>query len=78
MALSKLSSIATFALNIEGRMRYQSRESRDFPGAWVVEAVDLPDGDSPRSVLFYGFEARERAEAFAAQKNAALRRDAPG
>ena len=60
-------------------MRYQSRESRDFPGAWIVEAVDLADGDSPSSVTFYGFEARERAEAHAAEKNAALgRRDAPG
>jgi hypothetical protein len=59
-------------------MRYQSRESTGFPRGWVVEAVDLADGDSPWSVLFYGFEARERAEAYAAEKNAALRRDAPG
>jgi hypothetical protein len=44
-----------------------------------VEAVDLADGDSPSSVTFYGFEARERAEADAAEKNAALGRgDAPG
>jgi len=59
-------------------MRYQSRESTDFPRGWVVEAVDLADGDSPWSVLFYGFEARERAEAYAAEKNAALSRDARG
>ena len=59
-------------------MRYQSRESQDFPGAWIVETVDLADGDAPWSVVFYGFEARERAEAHAAEKNAALgRRDAP-
>jgi len=58
-------------------MRYQSRESKDFPGAWIVEAVDLADGDSPWSVVFYGFEAREGAEAYAAEKNAALGRDAP-
>ena len=58
-------------------MRYQSRESKDFPGAWFVEAVDLADGDSPWSVLYCGFEARERAEAYAAEKNAALGRDAP-
>ena len=59
-------------------MRYQLRESPDFPGAWIVEAVDLADGDSPWSVVFYGFEARERAEACAAEKNAALSRDAAG
>ena len=59
-------------------MRSQSRESKDFPGAWFVEAVDLADGDSPWSVLYCGFEARERAEAYAAEKNAALGRDAPG
>jgi hypothetical protein len=59
-------------------MRYQSRESTDFPSAWVVEAVDLADGDPPWSVVFYGFEARERAEACAAEKNAALSRDAAG
>ena len=59
-------------------MRYQARESKDFPGAWIVEAVDLADGDSPWSVVFYGFETRERAEAYAAEKNAALGRDAAG
>ena len=59
-------------------MRYQSRESTDSPGAWLVEAVDLAEGDAPRSVVFYGFEARERAEAYAAEKNAALGGDAPG
>jgi hypothetical protein len=59
-------------------MRYQASESKDFPGAWIVEAVDLADGDSPWSVVFYGFEARERAEAHAAEKNAALGRGAPG
>jgi len=59
-------------------MRYQSRESKDFPGAWFVEAVDLADGDSRWSVVFYGFETRERAEAYAAEKNAALGRDASG
>lgn len=59
-------------------MRYQSRESTDFPGAWIVEAVDLADGGSPSSVLFCGFEARKRAEAYAAEKNAALGHDAPG
>jgi hypothetical protein len=59
-------------------MRYQSKESKDFPGAWIVEAVDLADGDSPWSVVFYGFEARERAETCAGEKNAALGRDAAG
>ena len=59
-------------------MRYQTMESKDFPGAWIVEAVDLADGDSSSSVLFCGFEARERAEAYTAEKNAALGRDAPG
>ncbi len=59
-------------------MRYQSIESKDFPGAWIVEAVDVADGDSPSSVLFCGFEARERAEAYAAEKNATLGRNAPG
>jgi len=59
-------------------MRYQSRESKDFSGGWIVEAVDLVDGDSPWSVLFCGFEARERAEAYAAEKNVTLGRDAPG
>jgi hypothetical protein len=59
-------------------MRYQSREIKDFPGAWIVEAMDPADGDSPSSVLFCGFEARERAEAYAAEKNAALGHDAPG
>jgi hypothetical protein len=59
-------------------MRYQARENKDFQGVWIVEAVDLADGDSPRSVLFYGFEARAQAEAYAAEKNAALDRDAPG
>ncbi len=59
-------------------MRYQVREAKDFPRAWIVEVVDLADGESPWSVLFCGFEARERAEACAAEKNAALGRDAPG
>jgi hypothetical protein len=58
-------------------MRYQSRESKDFSGAWIVEEVDLADGGSSSSVLFCGFEARERAEAYAAEKNAALGRNAP-
>ena len=58
-------------------MRYQAREDPDFPGAWIVEAVDLADGDSPWFILFCGFEAREQAEAYAAEKNAALDRDAP-
>ena len=57
-------------------MRYQARESTDFQGAWIVEAVDLDDGDSPWSVLFCGFQPRERAEAYAADKNAALGCDA--
>ena len=56
-------------------MRYQSRESQESPDAWIVEAVELADGDSPWSVRFFGFEARERAEACAAEKNAALGRD---
>ena len=59
-------------------MRYQARGDPDFRGAWIVEAVDLADGDSPWSILFCGFEARARAEAYAAEKNAALGRDAPG
>jgi hypothetical protein len=59
-------------------MRYQARESKDFPGAWIVEAVDLADGESPWSVVFFGFETRERAEAYAAEKTASLVRDAPG
>lgn len=59
-------------------MRYQSRESGDFPGAWIVEAVDITDDDSASSVLFCGFEARARAEAYAAEKNAALGHDALG
>jgi hypothetical protein len=58
-------------------MRYQAREDPDFPGAWIVEAVDLADGDSPSSVLFCGFDARKAAEAYAAEKNTALGRDAP-
>ena len=58
-------------------MRYQSKESKDFPDAWIVEAVELADGNSSSPVLFCGFEARERAEAYAAEKNAALGRDAP-
>jgi hypothetical protein len=58
-------------------MRYQSRESEEFPGSWIVESVDLADGDSPWSVLFFGFEARERADESAAEKNAALGPDAP-
>jgi hypothetical protein len=59
-------------------MRYQAREHKDFQGVWIVEAVDLDDGDSPRPLLFYGFEARAQAEAYAAEKNAALDRNAPG
>jgi hypothetical protein len=60
-------------------MRYQARESKEFPGAWIVESVDLADGDSLSTVTFYGFGARERAEAHAAEKNAAPgRRDVPG
>ena len=59
-------------------MRYQSRESKDSPSAWLVEAVDLAEGDSPLSIVFYGFEARARAEAYAAAKNAALGRETPG
>jgi hypothetical protein len=58
-------------------MRYRARENKDVQG-WIVEAVDLAEGDSPRSVLFFGFAARAQAEAYAAEKNAALDRDAPG
>jgi len=53
-------------------MRYQSRESKDSPGAWIVETVELAAGETPLSVVFYGFKARELAEALAAEKNAAL------
>ncbi len=53
-------------------MRYAIRESMYLRGAWVVQAIDLPDGDPPYRVLFSGFEARQRAEAYAAEKNAAL------
>jgi hypothetical protein len=59
-------------------MRYQAREDPYFPSAWIVEAVGLADGDSPWSILFCGFEASKRAEAYAAEKNAALGRDVPG
>ena len=59
-------------------MRYQLRESTDFPGAWIVEAVDPAAGDPPWSILFCGFQAREQAEAYTAEKNAELDRDAPG
>lgn len=52
-------------------MRYQARENKDFQGVWIVEALDLADGDSSRSILFYGFEARAQAEAYAAEKNPA-------
>jgi len=59
-------------------MRYQAKEDPDFPDAWIVEALDLAEGDLAGRVVFYGFEARERAEAYAAEKNAALGPDAPG
>ena len=53
-------------------MRYAIRESMYLRGAWIVQAVDLPDGDPAYRVLFSGFDARQRAEAYAAEKNAAL------
>ncbi len=53
-------------------MRYAIRESMYLRGAWVVQAIDLPDGDPPYRALFSGFDARQRAEAYAAEKNAAL------
>jgi len=53
-------------------MRYEIRESMYLRGAWIVQAIDLPDGDPPYRALFSGFEARQRAEAYAAEKNAAL------
>ena len=60
----------------ESRESRASRESKDVPRVWIVEAVDLADDESPSSVQFLGFEARERAEAYAAEKNAALCSDA--
>jgi hypothetical protein len=54
------------------RMRYAIRESTYLRGAWVVQAVDLPEGDYPFKAVFSGFEARQRAEAYAAEKNAGL------
>jgi len=41
-------------------------------GAWVVQAIDLPDGDPPYRALFSAFDARQRTAAYAAEKNAAL------
>ncbi len=54
------------------RLRYAITESTYLPGAWVVQAVDLPEGDYSSKAVFSGFEARQRAEAYAAEKNAAL------
>ena len=54
------------------RVRYVIRESTYSPGTWIVQAMDLADGDYPQRTLFSGLEARERAEAYAAEKNAAL------
>jgi hypothetical protein len=53
-------------------MRYAITASTYLRGAWVVQAVDLPEGDYPSKAVFSGFEARQRAEAYAAEKNAAL------
>jgi hypothetical protein len=53
-------------------VRYAIKESMYLRGAWIVQAIDLPDGDPSYRVLFSGFEARQRAEAYAAEKNAAL------
>ena len=53
-------------------MRYVIRESLYLRGAWIVQAIDLPDGDPQYRALFSGFDARQRAEAYAAEKNAAL------
>jgi hypothetical protein len=55
-----------------GRMHYAITESTYLRGTWVVQAVDLPEGDYPFRAVFSGFEARQRAEAYAAEKNAAL------
>lgn len=55
-----------------GRMRYAIRESKYSPGTWIVQAMDLADGDYPQRTLFSGPEARQRAEAYASEKNAAL------
>jgi hypothetical protein len=55
-----------------GRMRYAIRESTYSPGTWIVQAMDLADGDCPHRTVFSGVEARQRAEAYAAEKNAAL------
>ena len=47
-ALSKASSIASFALSRPGGgCDISPGRAREFPGAWIVEAVDLADGDSP-------------------------------
>jgi hypothetical protein len=53
-------------------MRYAITESKYSPGTWIVQAMDLADGDYPHRTLFSGLEARQRAEAYAAEKNAAL------
>jgi hypothetical protein len=72
MAFDRCSRAATHQLWRGARMRYAITESTYLRGAWVVQAVDLSEGDCPFKAVFSGFEARQRAEAYAAEKNAAL------
>src|SRR6266436_8355740 len=71
MSFDGCSRAATHQLG-GARMRYAITESTYLRGTWVVQAVDLPEGDYPFRAVFSGFEARQRAEAYAAEKNAAL------
>ncbi len=49
-------------------MRYQIAEWRETPGGWTVEAIG-DDGEIYQA-FFYGPEAKERAEEYAAFKSA--------
>jgi hypothetical protein len=49
-----------------------------FAWAWIVQAMDLADGDYPHRTFFSGPEGRQRAEGYATEKTAALTAVPPG
>ena len=58
-------------MNEKATVTYRVFESQDFPGDWVAGAADRAHEGAIYTVVFIGPAAQERAEEYAAWKNAA-------
>jgi hypothetical protein len=52
-----------------GTLYYECGESPQYPGEWVVEAIDYGSEGEIYAAEFSGHGAKERAEEYAAWKN---------